>query len=306
MNKKTHMIVGSSQVSLVRQAILEGFKLPNFGSKERLQARGCLFGPEVKNSHDEYDYNLVYTSGPPLWIANHYLNQIEMHYENFSGDIFLIVPDFRFRNQMFFEIGLDKSAELFAGDKQVKEWYARFENIKPNIVKEFITPEKDKILYERNLACLDHLLSKFGDRIKLIFWGLFAGEYSNKLREKYIKNGVYRHPTWNYPELMERYKDYAIDVSAVASEKIEIPSKFFDNPNLQLARCNSLYQGDGRHFSIPEGVIFFDYLIHLRNAKSALEKTKNFMEENRESIEQNQERLKGFKWVSGKLVPKES
>jgi hypothetical protein len=300
------MIVGSSQVSLIRQAILEGFKLPNFGSKELLHAGGKSFGSEIKNPQEKYGYHLVYTSGPPLWIANHYLNQIKRHYENLSGDIFLIVPDFRFRNQMFFEMGFDKSTELFADNNLVKKWYARFEGIKPNIVKEFITPGKDKILYERNLACLDHILSKFGDRIKLIFWGLFAGEYSNKLRGKYTKNGVYRHPTWNYPELMEKYKDYVIDVSDVASEKIEIPPKFFDNPNLQLARCNSLYQGDGRHFSIPEGVIFFDYLIHLRDAKQALEKTKNFMEENRENIEQNRERLKGFKWVSGKLVPKEN
>ncbi|MDP6670300.1 MAG: hypothetical protein QGI60_00610 [archaeon] len=304
MDKKTHMVVGSSQVSLVRQAILEGFKLPNFGSKELIFNRRALFGPEVKNPQAEYGYNLVYTGGPPLWIANLYLDQIEKHYENFSGNIFLIVPDFRFRNQMFFEIGLDKSTELFADDKKVKEWYAHFEGAKPNIVKEFITPEKDKILYERNLACLDYIISKFGDRIKLIFWGLFAGEYSNKLRGKYTKNGVYKHPTWNYPELMKKYQDYVIDVSAVASETLEIPPKFFDNPNLQLARCNSLYQGDGRHFSIPEGIVFFDYLIHLGNAKGALEKTKKFMEENHESIEQNLEKIKELKLVAGKLVPK--
>ncbi len=305
MKKKTHLIIGSSQVGLLRQALVEGFKLPYLGSRESLYVSGELIVSSINSSLTDYDCNLLYSSGPPIWSARHYLDLIKKHYETFSGNIFLIFPDFRFRNQMFFEMGFDKDSDLFVEHSKMQTWANKFGEIKPNIVKDFMSPEKDKILYERGLACLDYLLSKFGDRIKLIFWELFAGEYSNKLRGKYTKNGVYKHPTWNYPEVMEKYKDYAIDVSEVASEKFEIPPKLFDNLSLQLARCNSFYQGDGRHFSTPKGTIFLDYLVHLLDAKKAVAETEKFMEENREDIERNMEKMKKLKWVSGKLVPRE-
>ena len=304
MKKKTHLIIGSSQVSLLRQALLEGFKLPYFGSREPLYVSGKLITENIVPNDTDYDFNLLFSSGPPIWSAKHYLNLIKGHYKTFSGEIFLVFPDFRFRNQMFFEMGFDKEADLFVENSRMMGWANKFNEIKPNIVKDFISPEKDKILYERGIACLGYLLSKFGDRIKLIFWELFAGEYSNKLRGKYVKNGVYKHPTWNYPEIMEKYKDYVIDVSEVANEKFEIPPKLFNHPTLQLARCNSFYCGDGRHFSTPKGTIFLDYLVHLRNAKKAIAETEKFMEENRESIEQNVNRMKGFRWLAGKLVPK--
>lgn len=90
--------------------------------------------------------------------------------------------------------------------------------------------------YRLAINQLDQLAKE--KNILFLFWQLYGRESFNKLANKYINNGVYCHPIWNYKEIVNRYEHNIIDISKYFSYK-DIPDMVVDSA---LHPSNSCYQ----------------------------------------------------------------
>lgn len=136
------------------------------------------------------------SDGMPIW---HPLLAKQLHAADYDH-IFVIVGDFRFGNKTFAESEAKKTG---------------------GIAKELISLENDAKLYQKSLATMDAWVAVFGKKIKFLFWDLLAREFFNRRNNKYTIDGQYRHPTWNYDEISQRYKDNIIDADFLKDDCID-------------------------------------------------------------------------------------
>lgn len=116
-----------------------------------------------------------------------------------NGSIVLLVPDFRIGN--------------IKNTLQTTELDPLF------ISEESISKESDEKIYSKAIQILDEITSKHKDRIKLIFWCLIGREEINKRNNRYIdKNNEYKHPTWNYKNIKERYMNNILHIDGIEQE----------------------------------------------------------------------------------------
>lgn len=128
---------------------------------------------------------------------------LELLIHEHGMDVALMVPDFRIGN-----------ACLVSADGTQNALF-----IDPMLIGD----KFDQKIFHMSLSKLDKLVQRYREKIKFIFWCLYGREQLNKQKGKYVyEKEVYRHPVWNYSELLDRYKENVIDISDLGEKIIEI------------------------------------------------------------------------------------
>lgn len=127
---------------------------------------------------------------------------IDLFIARLGLDVVLMVPDFRIGNACLVPGGDSENAKF--------------------IDPMFINEDDDKRIYKLSLFKIDELVRKYGKKIKFIFWCLYGREQTNIKARKYIINNEYRHPVWNYKNIVDRYKDNIIDISSLGERMLDL------------------------------------------------------------------------------------
>ena len=143
------------------------------------------------------NYKIDGLGGRPIWDTelNNKISTILQADQN--AIIYIIVPDFRFGNTIIND-NFNKSKKHYL-----------------TVDKLLIGEKNDKLMLD---YCIQHLsqICKIGkERIKLIFWDLKVRELINASKKKYFSCGKYSHPTWNYIDLINQFRDNAINIDAL-------------------------------------------------------------------------------------------
>jgi hypothetical protein len=168
-------------------------------------SRKCIVGPShiVRWQHlfsntltdlPAFDHYAI--GGLPIWDNEliSFLNDAEDKYD----EIYVLVGDFRFGNDLFSEI---KKRHL-------------------GIKKDNINIGNDTALLKRAIEALD-VICKIKN-VKIIFWDLYLREFLNKKTGRYVINKHYQHPLWNYDFFKRRYCHKNIDLSLLDSLNIDL------------------------------------------------------------------------------------
>lgn len=171
---------------------------------ESNNSRKCIVGPShivrwrylfknVLNQLPQFDTYAI--GGLPVWDTEllAFLKDAEHKYD----EIYVLVGDFRFGNSFF--------------TKQERRHFG--------IIKNNINNVNDSIIYEKCLNALDEI-SKISN-VKLLFWDLYLREFINKKSGKYINEGKYAHPIWNYNIIQDRYRYITIPLSELDQLNLE-------------------------------------------------------------------------------------
>ncbi len=132
--------------------------------------------------------------GAPVWSSTLFEQSVSALDE--AGRIILLVPDFRFGN----EIVLDSKAN--AGPLQQDG----FLGINPAA----LTTENDRLMLKRGMDALHLWHQRFGERAQYVFWCLFGRQVHDRLAGKYVGEGRYHHPVFNYDEITAALPDLEI------------------------------------------------------------------------------------------------
>lgn len=119
--------------------------------------------------------------------------------ENEYDEIYVLVGDFRFGNEIF--SAPDRARHL-------------------GIKKENINNGNDKLLLEKSIEALD-LIFKMKN-VKFIFWDLYIREFINKRSGRYTKDNHYQHPLWNYDFFQNRYGHKTIELNLLDYLNIDL------------------------------------------------------------------------------------
>ena len=169
----------------------------NKGIAEENQAKNVIIGPShIDIWYARYqkgqlkkpnNYHLVPISALSLF-SDQLKNLIDWWSEWFSG-VLLFVPDFRIGNVSI--------------DNPIKD--GRF------IKKELISEENSIKCYELGISRLDEYAA-YGN-VKFWFWSVNGREEFSQSKGEHIgEDGAFRHPIWNYSDLIEKYSHCTIDV----------------------------------------------------------------------------------------------
>jgi len=163
--------------------------------------------------------------GMPIWhpVFTRHLQSAD--YEH----IFVIVGDFRFGNKIFAQTEAKNAG---------------------GVAKELINLDNDAKLYEKSLAKIDEWIAAFGNKISFLFWDLLGREFANRRDNKYMSDGRYCHPSWNYDEVSERYRDHIFDAG------------FLKNTCMERLTVDS-----ANHFSMFAYLMIIDALQHIGHKK---------------------------------------
>ncbi|MBF8788722.1 hypothetical protein [Pseudomonas asiatica] len=145
----------------------------------------------------EIDSDFFGIGGLPIW---HDAIQSRSKTKN----SFIMVGDFRFGNAFHLT---KKESDAFI------------------VKKDLITPEIDKMMYEKSIKSIENLDK---DDVRLVFWCLLIREYKNIDGGKYFKNNVYHHPIWNLPYLEEKFSR-SIKLSEILDQDLDF--LFIDSSN---------------------------------------------------------------------------
>jgi len=103
-----------------------------------------------------------------------------------------------------------------------------------NIAKELISDENDKILLQLIISFLQELRGRLGPRLRILFWSLTFREFQSLENGRYGGRGNYHHPVWNLVDLVDRFRDVAVDTTPLTA--LPIHSFFLDasgHPNVK-------------------------------------------------------------------------
>ena len=115
---------------------------------------------------------------------------------NKSERLALLVPDFRFGNGIAIDATASAGPLLQDG----------FLGITPAA----LTAENDHRMLERGMAALRVWHERFGERARYVFWCLFGRQIHARIAGKYVGEGRYRHPVFNYDEITAALPDLDI------------------------------------------------------------------------------------------------
>lgn len=159
----------------------------------------CIIGPShtvrwswhirdgVVKSDVAHDY-VIGRGGAPIWSKQ--LFDTAKGALARGGKVGVMVGDFRFGNCVTLEPD-HESLPLFVDN--------RF-----GIDAKAMTPELDREMLERGLNALKTWSEAFGDRVRFLFWDLFGRQIFDRLDGRYIDEGRYRHPVFNYEDITAR------------------------------------------------------------------------------------------------------
>ncbi|WP_247960929.1 hypothetical protein [Ensifer sesbaniae] len=132
----------------------------------------------------------------------------------------LIVADFRFGNAIVGSSPLPSS--LFVDGYR-------------NVSREYLDSSTDELLLAKCSAALSQWRETFGEKLLVIHWTGLARRNEDMLRGKYVSNGVYRHPTWNFDGLESE------DISALAKAPLEVIRALYVDDNLHPSALGFRY-----------------------------------------------------------------
>jgi len=126
---------------------------------------------------------------PAMSLFSNQLKNLVSWWAEWFDNILLFVPDFRIGN--------------VAVDMPVKEGRL--------IKQELVSHENSRKCYDLGVESLEWFAKN--PKVKFWFWCLNGREEYNQLNSNYLDDeGKYRHPIWNYSDLLERFKDSTFDI----------------------------------------------------------------------------------------------
>lgn len=117
------------------------------------------------------------------------LNSLINWWIEWFDEVLLFVPDFRIGNISIYS---DKSDGRF-------------------ISSDHMSAEVSLECYQRGIRQLD-IFAKT-KKVMFWFWSLYGREAFNIKKGKFMSDGEYKHPIWNYTDVYRKYKEYTLNVS---------------------------------------------------------------------------------------------
>ncbi|WP_137405729.1 hypothetical protein [Sphingobium sp. MP9-4] len=103
----------------------------------------------------------------------------------------VMVPDFRFGNG----ICLDPLAQF---GSVVRDGFL-------GIDSRAMTIAHDRAMLDRGMAGMEEWHRRFGKRVRYVLWCLFGRQVHDRMAGKHISTGVYRHPVFNYNDVVNAF-----------------------------------------------------------------------------------------------------
>lgn len=171
---------------------------------------------QIPEPHD--DITFIGRGATPIW--GDFIRSGIASIEDQVDQVFLLLGDFRHGNRI-----LKNDNFLRTGDSSGNY---------NNIAKELISDENDKILLELIVKSLQELRARLGSKLRILFWSLTFREFQSLENDRYGGRGNYRHPVWNLGDLIEQFRDVAIDTTPLTA--LPIHSFYLDasgHPNVK-------------------------------------------------------------------------
>ncbi|WP_449373258.1 hypothetical protein [Arthrobacter psychrolactophilus] len=155
-------------------------------------------------------------AGAPMWHAS-LLDQASEAASN-GGNIAVLVGDFRFGNRILLQ---DPKPSSMLIDGFVA------------IAAHAMTLEQGRAMLDRGLAGMRAWHETFGDRALYVLWDAFGRQVHDRLAGRHIVDGPYRHPVFNYDEIVAALPEFHIvDLAPLLSlEMHEVQRLFIDASN---------------------------------------------------------------------------
>lgn len=138
----------------------------------------------VVDSPLEWD-RFIGLGGAPIWHASILRQSAEA--AGAEGDIAVLVGDFRIGNGILLEDPVPSASMMdgFLG-----------------IAAGAMSPEGDRAMLQHGLAGMRAWHETFGARARYVLWSAFCRQVQDRLAGRHIADGPYRHPVFNYDEIV--------------------------------------------------------------------------------------------------------
>lgn len=154
--------------------------------------------------------------GAPVWHKSLLRRAAEV--AGLDGHVVVIVGDFRFGNSVLLEDPTPSESTLdgFTG-----------------IARDAMSVEDDFSMLSRSMRGIAEWNDAFGPRARYVFWDLFGRQVNDRLAGSHIANGPYRHPVFNYDEVVQSLPGFnVIDLAPLLRLPMhEVSRLLIDNSN---------------------------------------------------------------------------
>jgi hypothetical protein len=154
--------------------------------------------------------------GAPIWHAS--LLRQASDAAGAEGSVAVLVGDFRFGNGILLEDTVPSGVLVdgFMG-----------------VTAGAMTPDQDRAMLERGLAGMRAWHETFGARARYVLWDVFGRQVHDRLAGRHIADGRYRHPVFNYDEIVAALPGFDIvDLTPLLSLPIhELSRLYIDGSN---------------------------------------------------------------------------
>lgn len=171
---------------------------------------------QIPQPHD--DITFIGRGAMPIW--GDFIRSGIAGIEDQVDQVFLLLGDFRHGNR------------VLTDDKFLRTGNTSGNFL--NIAKELISDENDKILLQLIVSFLQELRERLGPKLRILFWSLTFREFQSLENGRYGGRGNYHHPVWNLVDLVDRFRDVAVDTTPLTA--LPIHSFFLDasgHPNVK-------------------------------------------------------------------------
>lgn len=147
----------------------------------------------------------VFYGEPGLSLFSNSINNFIKWWVNIKKrKVVFMIPDFRIGNSDFINsIDNKKGNGVF-------------------IYKENMSRQVDAYISSIVIEYLSCLVDKYKENITFVFWSLFAREQMNIKANKYLIEGKYQHPYWNYEDFITRFSKNTIDISEIKNSILSL------------------------------------------------------------------------------------
>lgn len=164
------------------------------------------------------DITFIGRGATPIW--GDFIRTGIANVEQEVDQVFMLLGDFRHGNRVLKSTQFLKTGAI-NGNFQ-------------NIDKALISDENDKVLLALIVKSLQELRERLGSKLRILFWSLTFREFQSRESGRYGGRDNYRHPVWNLCDLVEQFRDVAIDTTPLTG--LPIQSLFIDasgHPNVK-------------------------------------------------------------------------
>ena len=164
------------------------------------------------------DITFIGRGATPIW--GDFIRTGIANIEQEVDQVFMLLGDFRHGNRVLKSTQFLKSGAI-SGNFQ-------------NIDKALISDENDKILLTLIVKRLQELRERLGSKLRILFWSLTFREFQSLESGRYGGRENYHHPVWNLCDLIDQFRDVAIDTTPLT--RLPIQSLFIDasgHPNIK-------------------------------------------------------------------------